>query len=324
MNDLKKYLLLDDKKLSNSLKDMDKLGKLSFISNDIDYWKDKFIYKEERSALQNFLLYRTAGAFDLFERGKDDADITFPALNELKKKICSLPCVEKVEVGKDINKYEKDRAFLVYLKDGRNIYLESDTANSLMRDLGDFLRIMIPKIEKIPKESKWADATYIRQYKLDERGEYYYSPFKYYYFYTLISKLDELLQDKIEIECLAQLEKRAQFTHVLKNMILVPYGYNSNRGFKLNTYKSNRNIQDRLDLTVIDFEEMLEDVAFGDVELQARLGNSKCTVDSVKFLVENKDLLFPTIPIFTKEVHRRDILDILERTKIINKTLSVD
>jgi len=323
MSDLKKYLLLDEEKLSYSLKDADKLGKLKFISDDINYWKQLFTYNEERAALENFMLYRTAGEFGLYKKGADDADITTPALNELKKRLCSLSCVEKVKMGKEIDKNEKDRVFLVCLKDGRYIYLESDTANSLMGDLGDFLRKIIMQIEDIPKGLNWAEATYIKRYNLDENrtNSNYYKPFRNYYFYKLISKLPGVLQDEIAIECYTQLEERARVTHVLKNMILVPYGYNSARGYNLKTYKSNRKIQDRLDLTFVDFEEMMDDTMFRDIEIQKRLRNNKCTIDSVKFLLENKEQVFPQIPVYTQEAENKNITGILERSKIINGTL---
>ncbi|MPM25321.1 hypothetical protein SDC9_71812 [bioreactor metagenome] len=323
MSDLKRYLLLDEEKISNLLKDADKLGKLNFISGDINYWKQLFTYDEERTALENFMLYRTAGEFGLYIKGADDADITTPALNELKKRLYSLSCVEKVKVGKEIDKNEKDRVFLVCLKDGRTIYLESDTANSLMGDLGYFLRKIIMQIEDIPKGLNWAEATYIKSYNLDENrtNVNYYRPFRNYYFYTFISKLPGALQDEMAIECYSQLEERARVTHLLKNMILVPYGYNSARGYNLRTHKSNRKIQDRIDLTFVDFEEMIDDTMFGDIEMQKRLRNNKCTIDSVKFLLENKEQLFPQIPVYTKEAENTNIMGILERTKIINATL---
>lgn len=298
------------------------MGKINFISEEINYWIQLFTYSEERTALENFMLYRTAGEFCLYKKETNDVDITTQVLNELKKRLCSLSCVEKVKVGKEINKNEKERVFLVCLKDGRKVYLESDTANSLMGDLGDFLRKIILQIEDIPQGLNWAEATYIKNYNLENnRVNRYYKPFRNYYFYTLISKLPELLQDETTIECYKHLEKRAQATHILKNMILVPYGYNSARGFRLKTYKSNRKIQDRLDLTIVDFEEMIDDAMFGDIELQDRLHNCKCTLDSVKFLLENKEQLFPQIPVYTQEAEDTTILGILERSKIISRTL---
>ena len=324
MDDLKKYMILSEKALCNSLENADKLGKMSFISDDVTYWKELFTYSEARSALQNFLLYRTAGAFNLYEKGADDADITAPALNELKRRLYSLPCVQSVKVGKEIDDTEKERTFLVTLKDGRSLYLESDTANSLMGDLGTFLRTIL----KWREGSNWPTVTYIKQYNLDSnKYDNYYTPFKLHYFFNLISTLVGELQDKVEIDCLEALEKRAQLTHVLKNMILVPYGYNQFRGFKSQTYKTRLLIQDRLDLTFKDFEEMHDDAAFGDAEFQTRpsfsdRGNKKRTVYSVEFLLENKDVLFPPIPEYPEGAEGNSASAILEKSKIIIKTLS--
>lgn len=161
-------------------------------------------------------------------------------------------------MGKEIDKEEKYRAFRVILTDGSTIYLESDTANSLMGDLDKYLNIIIPQIENVPVLG-WPNATYIQRYKLHLNSTIrdYYKPFRNYYFYTLLSKLPDVLHDEITIECYTQLEERARLMHTLKNMILVPYGYNRPRGWGLTTYKSNRRINDRLDLTFVDFENII-------------------------------------------------------------------
>jgi hypothetical protein len=324
MDDLKKYMILSEKALLKSLENAYGLGKLSFISDDVTYWRELFTYSEARSALQNFLLYRTAGAFNLYEKGADDADVTAPALNELKRRLYSLPCVQSVKVGKESDGAEKERTFLVSLKDGRSLYLESDTANSLMGDLGIFLRTIL----KRRGVTNWPTVTYIKQYNLDSKKyDNYYTPFKLHYFFSLISTLVGELQDKVEIDCLEVLEKRAQLTHVLKNMILVPYGYNQFRGLKSLTYKTRLPIQDRLDLTFKDFEEIQDDTAFGDAEFQTRpgfsgRGNKKRTMYSVEFLLENKGVLFPPIPEFPEGAEGNSTYAILERSKIIIKTLS--
>ncbi|WP_344913187.1 hypothetical protein [Amphibacillus indicireducens] len=137
----------------------------------------------------------------------------------------------------------------------------------------------------------------------------------------MISKFPELLEDEIELECLRELEKRAQVTHTQNNLMLVPYGYNSARGFRLKTYKSNQKIQDRLDLTIVDLKEMLEDLELGDIVIQKRLNNNKSTLDSVKFLLDNKNILIPQIPLYTDKYKLNSIEGILENSKAINETL---
>ncbi|GAA4073810.1 hypothetical protein [Amphibacillus indicireducens] len=170
------------KKLKESINNHNRLGKLEVISNDKNYWINLFTYDGNRTALENFMLYRTAAAFNLYKSGFDDADITTPALNNLKDRLLSLPSVKEVKMGKEIN--EKDRAFLISLNNGKELYLESDTANSLMEDLGNFLRKIIIKTKEIPKGLNWAQATYIEKYNLDKsKSNNYYVPFRNYYFY---------------------------------------------------------------------------------------------------------------------------------------------
>ena len=318
MIDLRKYLVLDEEKIGKSIKNMDKLGKLTFISNELDYWVKQFTYDDKRTSLEKFLLYRTAGAFDFYKKGLDDADIMEGALENLKERLYALPSVATVKVGKEIDINEKERAFLITLKNGESFFLESDTGNSLMGDLGEFFRIILKK----RYGQDWPDKTYIEAYQLeDDCKSNYYKPFRNFYFYTLISKISELLEDEESLECYKQLEKRADHTHTCKNMILVPYGYNAVRGFRLATHQSKKKIEDRLDLTFVDFKEMLEDKDFNDEAIQKRIGNTKISVDAVRFLLENKEKLFPTIPIYTKEAEDRSMSGILERTKIINNTL---
>lgn len=310
MDDLKKYLEIN----SDSF---DKLKIMNVISSDLDYWKDIFKYNEKRTNLENFLSFRTASSLKLYKKGFDDPDSTPAALNYLKNKLYEIEGVEKVEIGTDIEKYEKTRTFLVTLNDGKKIYLESDTANSLMGDLGIFLRNIIKKHIEIPKGENWAEATYMKQYGLKKGNEV----FRNYYWYTLIPELIGLLKCKTDIECFKVLEKRASLTHTFNNLILVPYGYNSKRGYNLKTYNSKQNINDRLDLTIIDFNEMIDNKDFTDEIFHKRLGNKKCSMYSVKFLLENKGKLFPEIPNYPKDIKENTIEWIFEVSNEINGTL---
>ena len=323
MDDLKSYMELDDDKINKSLKNKDKLGKLSYMSRDVNYWREKFKYNGERCALENFLLYKVAGAFNLYKSDVDDADITKQTLDKLKEKLECIESVEKVVVGKDIDLNEKRRAFRVYLKNQKEIYLESDTANSLSGDLFAFFRIVLRNRDG----RNWFNK-YIDMFELDDegRGNSYYSPFRNYYFYTLISELKDTLRG-IEKECLEELEVRAKSTHTLNNMLLVPYGYNAPRGIYLSTYQSHQRIRDRLDLTMKDFKEMQNDTDKNVEDSRRRMIRSEnrkrnFTAYSVKFLLDNRKKLFPSkIPYYTEEAMKEDVGGILERTRIINAVL---
>lgn len=321
MEDLKKYLEIDNNKLYKSLSNIDKLGKLSFISSEFDYWKNLFTYSEKRTNIENFLLFKTASKLNLYKEDYNDPDATFPALEYLKNNLYKIESVDRVEIGKEIDKKMKSRAFLATLKGDKKIYLESDTANSLMTDLGNYLRIIMGKYIKLPKGKNWAEATYMKKYGLKQPDE----ALRNFYWYTLISRLQDLLKEDADKDCYALLEQRAGLTHTLKNVILVPYGYNTPRGFSLKTYKSNIKICDRLDLTIKDFNEMVEDAEFNDEILQKRLKceDEKCSVDTIKFLLENKKILFPEIPIYETNLIPKTIEKICNVTKNINNTLEM-
>lgn len=319
MKDLKEHLILNKEKLLESLQDPSKLGALNEVSGDLNYWNELFTFSSDRKALENFLLYRTASAFTLFKPHANDADMVEPALCELKSRLESIPSVASVAVGKEIYKEDKERAFFVTLKNGTSFFLESDTATSLMKDLGDFLR----NILRSSFGSNWPEATYIKQYGLEKGKSYnYYKPFRNYYFFTLISKLYNEPKDSLAQSCLYELERRAQLTHKIPNIILVPYGYNAPRGTCLTTYKTKVKISDRLDLTMLDFEEMIDSPDFTDQHFQERLKNKKCTIASIEFLLEHRDILFPKIPIFDKTLEGSNTQSILNRSKAINKILT--
>lgn len=325
--DYKKYLQLDKTKIKKSLTKDTGLKQLSFLSDGIDpndaveIWYDMFTYNEKRSDLENFLLYKAAVKFELYT-GIDDADITKPALEHLKNKLLMIEQVENVLVGVEIDKTEKSRVFKVELKNGKTLFLESDTANSLMIDLNDFMNIIIPKIKEIPKGTGWPEATYFKQFSLNpNKSDSYYTPYKYFYFYTLIDEIKKNLLDGIEKECFEALEKRASLVHTEGNLLLVPYGYNSPRGWGLATYKSNRRIKDRLDLTYLDWNEMIEDPAFTTEKLQQRLRNKKCSLDSVAFLLQHKEILLPNCPNYPPGVEKKSIEAILDRSIAILATL---
>ncbi len=323
MIDLKDCMKTNKEKIKKSLENDVKLGALKFISDDVDYWHSLFSFAEERYYIKKFLLYRMAGALDLYDKDADDADITERALCELEKRLLSISCVAKVERAKDADKSEKKRAFLVYLKNDDSFYLETDTANSLLKDLGDFFRRILKKIEG----KNWPEKTYIKDYKLNaDAVNSYYLPFKFYYFYTLIDKIPKIIEsekfnaeDRAQIKkCLIILEERAKYTHSVQNMILVPYGYNSKRGSNLTTFKTKRKIDDRLDLTFVDFKEMLEEPQITEQELQERI-HEKCSLKAVEFLTEHEKALFPPIPQFTTAT--TDFAAIIERAELVVETL---
>lgn len=320
MEDLKQYLKIDNNNLFRALSNIDRLGKLSFISSEFDYWKDLFTYNEKRSNLENFLLFRTASEFGLYRIGLDDPDSTPTALNYLKNKLKEIKIVENVEIGTEIDRNEKYRAFKVTLKGGREIYLESDTANSLMGDLGSFLRFVIKEHIEIPKGENWAEATYMKRYGVKIANK----AFRNYYWFTLISELPNFLENENDMECFNALEKRAGLIHTLRNIILVPYGYNVPRGYSLKTYKSNEKINDRFDLTIKDFNEMMEDDKFTDRMFHKRhkeFNSEKTSKESVKFLLDNKDKLFPDIPNYPKNENTMEW--ILKVSNELNRTLEI-
>ena len=290
MNDLKKYMKVSEELLENSFNNnFNGIGKLKCISKDINYWKKLFKYDSSRSYLENFLLYRIAGAFNLYNKGEDDADILPQVMVHLKNNLLKISSVEDVILGKDINEYEKERAFLVKTKNGESFYLESDVANSLMTEISNAFRyIFIPYLEG----TNVAEKTYIKEYnlELDEISDYY-KPFRYFYYYSLFSRLKES-KDEFVLNKIKELEIKATYTHTLKNMIVVPYNYNRPRGFLLNTYSSNKRINDDLELTIKDYKEMLEDESLSDNLLGKRLKSKKSSVNSIKFILDNLDFLY--------------------------------
>lgn len=323
MFDLKKEVIVSERAIKESLQNKDKLQKLSFLSEDTEYWKEQFSYQENRNSLKNFLLYKSAAAFGLYEKGANDADITPTALRSLKERLYALPCVETVKVGKENGPKEKDRLFYVQLKNGNGIYLESDTANSLMTDLGAFFKILL----KRKWGEDWPQKTYFKEYGLDPNrrdsdGKYidsYYRPFRYFYFSTLLSNFNELLESKEDYDCYKSLMWLADLTHTCDNMVLVPYGHNAARGYSLATYRTGIKIKDRLDLTIQDFEEMKKEIDKGNGEIvekkrrkELKKNNSndsfeKFTAESVTFLLDHKEDLFSPIPVY-KGMNLKEVL----------------
>lgn len=320
MEDMKIHMKICGDKLEASLANPNKLGALHHISTDKAHWETLFTYNAKRSALENFLLYKAAIEFDLYDDCANHVDMTQPILADLKRRLDLVPNVVSVKIGKEIKENEKHRAFLVTLDSGKTLYLESDTAYSLMNDLGNYLR---PLIKRMRTGKAWPRATYLNDANLVENSkELNYKPLLYYYFYNIIPALHKRLKDEVEKNCFDALEERAGLTHVLSNMMLVPYGYNAKRSLKLKTYSTNAKIADRLDLTFTDFKEMLDDPSFGDTEFQARLGNKKCTVDSVRFLMNNKKSLFPSSPSGSSPITDNSVVAILQRSESIIASLS--
>lgn len=320
MEDLKKYVLVDSSKLKKSLEE-GKLKYLSFISDNIEYWEDLFTYDEEKSELEKFLLYRTAGAFDIHGY-IDDGDIAPPVFDYLTNKLKTIKNVKQIECKSNLEKkeyYSSKRVVIVFLDDGTKLYLETDTANSLMYDLGDFYREVLVK-----RFGRTWYQNYIKSFQLPEdKEDRWYKPFKFYYFYTLVSdSFNGLELSDEEIECLKALEERAKYTHTLKNMILVPFRYNMFRG-KLNSKTcSGKNIKDRLDLTIVDLKDMLDKMN-NDSIFQKRIRDKRglSSLKSVEFLLDNQKILFPDIPEYTKEMEENSIKAITLRSKLIIKTL---
>lgn len=320
MEDLKKYVLVDNLKLKKCL-EKGKLKNLSFISDDIEYWKDLFAYDQEKSEIEKFLLYRTAGAFNIHGY-IDDGDIAPLVFDYLTNKLKTVSNVKLIECEDNLEKkehYISKRVVKVFLDDGSQLYLETDTANSLMYDLGDFFREVLKK----RYGRKWYQ-NYINLFQLPEdKADSWYKPFKLYYFYTLVSNSfnDFELSDE-EIECLEVLEERAKYTHTLKNMILVPFRYNMFRGKFNSKTCSGKRINDRLDLTIVDFKEMLHELD-DDSAFQKRIRDKSglSSLKSVEFLLNNQKILFPDIPEYTKEMEGNSIKAITLRSKLILETL---
>lgn len=330
MKDLKSFMKINETRLSCSLQNELELGKLNSLKNknmSLSEWNKLLSFSENRSSIENFLAYRISGIYGLYSDGIDDADITPNALEYLKNKLLSIKEVKEVDVG-----VLKPRVFKVTLDNEETIYLESDTANSLKWDVGNFFRIIIPKIKKVSK-NKWPEETYIKDYGLFTEIELinqfgyksrskiydYYDAYKLFYFFQLIPQLPDLLVDEEDIKCFEELEKRASITHTLQNMMLVPYNYNSLRGYGLKTYFSNIPIKDRLDYTFLDLQEMKSDILFDDLAMQKRLKNKYCTRSSLDFLLKNASTLIPPCP-QTTATNKEDIHSIYERCKSINAT----
>lgn len=317
--DLKEYLRISNHRIHESLKKENGLKKLSFLSNDPDFWYNEFLFDNKRSGLDSFLRYRSAGAFGLYEVGYDDGDIAQPALEFLKQRLTDINEVKSVTIGKNIDSKEKERTFRVELLDGSILYLESDTAMSLMTDLNVYMNKIIPGLEHVPRGISWPDATYIKMYDLDasRKDGQYFKPFKYYYYHTLLSKLPDQLTLEMDKKCFEKLERRAQYIHTNANMMLVPYGYNSQRGFTLTTYSSHQKINDRLDLTMVDYEEMLADPKLSTELFQKRLKNNKCTKESIEFIVKNKNVVMPPIPHYLEGSEKNTVEGVLKRSEAV-------
>lgn len=313
--DLKKYLKISEKKVEKSLNKCK--GLMSINKVEEKDWMEYFKFNSKISSLENFCRYRAAGAFGLYEDGYDDADITTPVIEHFKEKLKNIAEVSDVKVGKEISDDEKYRTFQVFLKDQSTpLYFETDTAISLMGDFGNFMRNILKKKQKQEKQEKTWVQTYMEAYKLPSNWAYYaYEPFKLYYWGKVQSEIKNMFTPK-EIECYESFEERAKHTHTIQNMMLVPYGYNSARGFGLKTYKSNKKINDRLDLTICDFVEMCCDEFMCDKTLQDRLRLKRnkefATLSAVKFLMKYQNELMPSISKFNT------IEGLLKKNEIIN------
>lgn len=273
-------------------------------------------YSDEKSALENFLLYRFASSL---YQDINDADCTLKVKSHFKN------ALENINEVASVENYNK-RAFKVNLLNKQVIYLETDTANSLMGDLGDFLRAIL---EKNYKEQNWAKQTYQKRYELLKNcPNKYYMPYRNFYFYQLIKQDGKLLKEKINkidekesaLKCLKALEIRASKMHTIENMMLVVYGYNCFRGLN-STYSCGKQISDRIDLTLIDYKQMLEDDKLSDEKLRKRLGNNIVTRYSLEFLMKNLKTLAPVMAKDVKLTDGRSIKQILQRTNEINYIL---
>ena len=308
--DLKKYLKISEKKVEKSLNKCK--GLMSINKVEEKDWMEYFKFNSKISSLENFCRYRAAGAFGLYEDGYDDADITTPVIEHFKEKLKNIAEVSDVKVGKEISDDEKYRTFQVFLKgQSTPLYFETDTAISLMGDFGNFMRKILNK-----NLGKMWTQTYMKAYDLPSSwADYAYEPFKLYYWGKIQSEIKNMFTPK-EIECYESFEERAKHTHTIQNMMLVPYGYNSARGFWLKTYKSKKKINDRLDLTMCDFVVMCRDKFMCDETLQVRLRLKRnkefATLSTVKFLMKYQNELMPLIPKFNT------IEGLLKKNKIIN------
>ena len=359
MKDLKKSVLVDYLKLKKRFEN-GKLKYLSSISADIEDWKNLFNYVNCKSELERFLLYRTAGAFNIHGY-IDDADITQQVFDYLAKKLKTIKDVKDIKFKSDLEgkHCRSKRVVIVILTDGTQLYFETDTANSLMYDLGCFFRAILNK--RFGKE--WYQ-NYIELFKLPKfNHDGWYKPFKIYYFYTLISnKFNGLELDPAEKECLRALEERAKYTHTLKNMILVPFCYNRYRGMSCSKTCSGKKIHDRLDLTMVDlndilvklkdefvYQELIRDECvsgeFKSIKYlfdnqkelicntsaifeETKESNTELTkyrinslVKSLEFLLDNQKILFPKIPVYTKEMEGNSLEAIKNRSELIVNTL---
>lgn len=293
--DLKKYLKISYEQVKKSLNK----GMLKFINTEnksVEYWVDYFTYNPDLSALENFCRYRVASAFKLYD-GCDDADKTSEVMEYFKEILSNIDGVSNVKVG-----VKKDRVF-EFCYNNDVLYLETDTAISLMYDFGDFMREIIDRVAGLPTKTNWPEETYIKKYNLPKWSNEKYKPFRTYYWGEIQKDIRENIHNNLskeELECYKSFEERAKHIHTIKNMMLVPYGYNSARGSRLSTYKTKQKIKDRLYLTVRDFEEMLEDEEMNNTKFQKRLNlkkNEECaTLKSVEFLLEHKNLLIPQVP----------------------------
>ena len=325
--DLKKYLKISEKKVEKSLNKCK--GLMSINKVEEKDWMEYFKFNSKISSLENFCRYRAAGAFGLYEDGYDDADITTPVIEHFKEKLKNIAEVSDVKVGKEISDDEKYRTFQVFLKDQSTpLYFETDTAISLMGDFGNFMRNILKKKQKQEKqkqekqEKTWVQ-TYMDAYNLPSNwGNYAYNPFRIYYWGKIQSEIENMFTEEIEHECYESFEERAKHTHTIQNMMLVPYGYNSARGFWLKIYKSDKKINDRLDLTMCDFVEMCRDKFMCDKTLQVRLRLKRnkefATLSAVKFLMKYQNELMPSIPKFNSECERNTIEGLLKKNEIIN------
>lgn len=315
MEDLKKYLKVDEEKLNSNLKN-GKMRYLTFISPDLQYWKKLFDLDHNKSELEKFLLYKMAGSFNLYSEF-DDADITPPAIKYLIDQLMTIDSVVDVKVGKEIGALINDRVFKVFLNNNTDIYLETDTANSLQYDLGEFLRILLKKRDGVSWYNRYIEAYHLPENFKNE----WYKPFKFYYFYSLIKNIDnEFKLNNEEKQCLKVLEERARYTHTLKNIVLVPYKYNCFRGTcKSELYQTQKKIKDRLDLTMQDLKSMLNDKEFHDKHFQKRINDKdgKATIHSIEFLLNNQTILFPKIPYYTPIMEDNTVTSIRLRSQII-------
>lgn len=321
--DLKKYLQINKTSVEKSLEGPRGLQLINGGKEDVSYWLDYFTYNDKLTSLENFCRYRSAGNFNLYEEGYDDGDITAPVIQHFKKELLNIDEVTEVKVGREISLNEKERTFQVTLKNNDILYFETDTAISLMSDFGIFMRKIVCKVEGLKHTLCWPEETYVKYYNLPKDWpNRYYTPFKMFYFGEIQSKIVDKLDSEIEIECYKSFEERAKKVHTIQNMMLVPYGYNSPRGYGLRTYKSKIKINDRLDLTIRDFEEMISEPLMNDMCFRERLRLKRnaeyVTLNAVSFLLKCKNKLMPPIPVLEAECEKNTIAGLLKRNRVIN------